>query len=43
LGHAAGHPLDLSRVTREAFLPAMIQSYHGNLEPLSRQIQKLRI
>lgn len=37
----AGHPLDLSRVDRETFLPAMIDSFRGRLKPLEREIAGL--
>ena len=37
----AGHPLRLDRVTRAAFLPAMIASFAGNSRPLVGQIESL--
>lgn len=37
----AGHPLDMRRLEPKAFLEAMIESFHGDDEPLLRQIQRL--
>jgi cell filamentation protein len=41
LGEKAGFPLDFSRVLPETFLPAMIESYHGRLEPLIGELRQL--
>lgn len=41
LGEKAGFPLDFSRVRPETFLPAMIESYHGRLEPLIGELRQL--
>ena len=41
LGEKAGFPLDFSRVRPETFLPAMIESYHGHLEPLIEELGQL--
>lgn len=38
----AGHPLDLAQVNRATLLPAMIASFHGQLEPLEQVIAGLR-
>ena len=38
----AGHPLDLSRVRRDSFLPAMIESFHQHLAPLVEEMTRLR-
>jgi cell filamentation protein len=37
----AGHPLDLSRLHPDSFLAAMIASFHGDEEPLAKQIEEL--
>jgi len=37
----AGHPLKLARIRREAFLPAMIESFNGHIEPLTAQLRAL--
>lgn len=37
----AGHSLDMQRLEPEAFLEAMIESFHGNEETLLQQIQNL--
>ena len=37
LGFRAGYSLDFAQVRRETFLPAMIASYNGELEPLRRE------
>ncbi|WP_172627099.1 hypothetical protein [Bradyrhizobium ivorense] len=41
LGNDAGFPLDFARVQRGTFMPAMIESYAGNLRPLSRELRSL--
>jgi len=41
LADQAGHPLDLDRLVPEAFLTAMVQSFAGDLEPLTRQVRGL--
>jgi cell filamentation protein len=37
----AGHPMKLERIERETFLPAMIESFGGNLGNLRREIARL--
>lgn len=37
----AGHPIQLARVKRKTFLPAMIASFRGDLDPLRRELAKL--
>lgn len=41
LGLRAGHPFDLQRIVRQTFLPAMIASFSGTIEPLVAELQKL--
>lgn len=41
LGEAAGFALDFARVRRDSFMPAMIESYAGNLAPLSAELKSL--
>jgi len=41
LGERAGYPLDFSRVKRDTFLPAMVASYDGDLEPLVAEFRIL--
>lgn len=41
LGEKAGFPLDFSGVRPDTFLPAMIESYHGRLEPLIEEFREL--
>ncbi|MCS3695009.1 cell filamentation protein [Bradyrhizobium elkanii] len=41
LGQRAGHPLELKRIDRESFLPAMIASFDRDLAPLRAELQKL--
>ena len=41
LGHQAGHPLNLTRIDRDTFMPAMIGSFAGNNGPLRSELQKL--
>jgi len=36
------HPLELERVSRETFLPAMIESFSGNIAPLVAELNALR-
>lgn len=38
----AGHPLDLTKVCRSTFLPAMENSFAGDLDPLKRELMALR-
>ncbi len=38
----AGHPLDLGRVRRESFLPAIIESFHGRFASLVEELSRLR-
>jgi cell filamentation protein len=40
LADRAGHPLRLDRVRPDTFLPAMIASFDGNLEPLTDELGK---
>lgn len=42
IGLRAGYELDLSRVERETFLPAMIASFDGELQLLTSEIAALR-
>jgi cell filamentation protein len=37
----AGHPLDLTRVRLKTFLPAMIESFRGDLKPLQASLRSL--
>jgi cell filamentation protein len=41
LGQRAGHPLTLTRIDRDTFMPAMIVSFAGNNGPLRNELQKL--
>lgn len=41
LGQQAGHPLNLTRIDRDTFMPAMIASFAGNNGPLRSELQKL--
>jgi len=41
LGERAGFPFDFARVERDTFLPAMIASYAGDIEPLTSELSKL--
>jgi cell filamentation protein len=41
LGQRAGHPLALTRIDRDTFMPAMIVSFAGNNGPLRTGLQKL--
>jgi cell filamentation protein len=43
LGLRAGHPFDFARVRPETFLPAMIASYGGELEPLRGELTELLV
>ncbi len=43
LGEAADYPFDLSRVQRDTFLPAMIASFHGELNPLKAELASLLV
>jgi len=38
----AAHPLHLEQIERETFLPAMIASYDGHLEPLITALSAIR-
>ncbi len=37
----AGHPMQLARVKRKTFLPAMIASFHADFGPLRKELEKL--
>lgn len=37
----AGHPLDLKKIIKRTFLPAMIRSFDGDLKPLEKELTKL--
>ena len=37
----ACHPMQLARVKRKTFLPAMIASFHSDLGPLRKELAKL--
>jgi cell filamentation protein len=41
VGEAAGYRLGLDRVKRETLLPAVIASYHGQVEPLTAELRSL--
>jgi cell filamentation protein len=41
LGDRAGHSLDLTRLEREAYLSAIIQSFSGREEPLAAELHRL--
>jgi cell filamentation protein len=41
LGLRSGYPFELQQIDRETFLPAMIASFSGNIEPLVSELQKL--
>ncbi|BDV36566.1 Fic/DOC family protein [Methylocystis iwaonis] len=41
IGERAGYPLAFARVKRESFLPAMIRSYEGDLNPLIAELRLL--
>ena len=41
LGRRAGHPLNLQRIDRETFMPAIIASFAGDIGLLRRELQKL--
>lgn len=41
LGSQAGFPFDFARVESRTFLPAMIASFLGDLEPLKRELSEL--
>lgn len=40
LADAAGHPVNFTLLSRETFLPAMISSFGGDIEPLQSEIRK---
>ncbi len=41
LGQRAGHPLILTRINRDTFMPAMIASFLGDNGPLKNELRKL--
>jgi cell filamentation protein len=41
VGETASFALDFARVRRDSFMPAMIASYAGDLEPLSAELRAL--
>jgi cell filamentation protein len=41
LGQRAGHPLTLTRIDRDTFMPAMIVSFAGNNCPIRNELLKL--
>jgi cell filamentation protein len=41
LGQQAGHPLNLTRIDRDTFMPAMVASFAGDNDPLRSELQKL--
>jgi cell filamentation protein len=41
LGQRAGHPLNLTRIDRDTFMPAMIASFASDNGPLRNELQKL--
>jgi cell filamentation protein len=41
IGATFGHPFAFARLNRAAFLPAMIASYSGNLQPLVFELRDL--
>ena len=41
VGELAEHPLVLTRIARDTFLPAMIASFDRDLVPLRAELQKL--
>lgn len=41
VGLRAGYPFEFERVHRDTFLPAMIASFHGDLDPLKRELAEL--
>jgi cell filamentation protein len=43
VGATFGHPFDFERLNRNTFLPAMITSYFGNLQPLIVELKSLLI
>lgn len=43
LGLRASHPFDFANVQRDTFLPAMIASYDGDLEPLRGELTALLV
>jgi cell filamentation protein, protein adenylyltransferase len=38
IGQRAGHPLELARIDRQEFMPAMIASFLGNTGPLRTEL-----
>jgi cell filamentation protein len=41
LGQRAGHPLNLTRIDLDTFMPAMIVSFTGDNNPLRNELQKM--
>jgi cell filamentation protein len=41
VGQRAGHPLHLTRIDRNTFMPAMIASFSGDNGPLKNELQNL--
>ena len=41
LGLRVGHRFDLNSIDRDTFLPAMIASFRGNIEPLVTELRRL--
>lgn len=41
LADAARHPVDLTLIRRETFMPAMVSSFGGDIELLERELRKL--
>lgn len=41
LADNAGRPLDLDRLEPEAFLASMVESFHGDIGPLIRELERL--
>lgn len=41
LSDKAGHPLNFEELEPEDFLDAMIESFHGNLKPLTEELSRL--
>ncbi|HWG18658.1 MAG TPA: Fic family protein [Acidobacteriaceae bacterium] len=43
IGEVSGHPLHLEKLNKETFLPAIIASYFGNLQPLQDELNTLLV
>lgn len=41
IGETSGHPFHFERLKRETYLPAVIDSYFGKLQPLRDELRKL--